>query len=88
MRRIGIYIIGSKTGHTKEAGYALSSLSDINGHEMIIITLKATQKGIYYYNVIINCLLNSHIYLDVIRAYMIFIRTLSGGQKKKLKSGS
>jgi len=45
-------IIGSKTGHTKEAGYALSSLSDINGHNMIIITLKATQNGIYFNNIV------------------------------------
>ena len=47
-------IKGSKTGHTKQAGYALSTLSDINGHEMIIITIKATQKGIYYNNIVDN----------------------------------
>jgi D-alanyl-D-alanine carboxypeptidase (penicillin-binding protein 5/6) len=47
-------IIGSKTGHTKKAGYVLSSLSDINGHNMIIVTLKATQKGIYYNNIVDN----------------------------------
>ena len=40
-------ILGSKSGHTKQAGYALSSLSNINGHEMIIIVLKATYNGVY-----------------------------------------
>ena len=40
-------ILGSKSGHTKQAGYALSSLSNINGHEMIIIVLQATYNGVY-----------------------------------------
>ncbi len=44
-------IIGSKSGHTKKAGYCLSSLSNINGHEMIIIVLQANYNGKYYYNV-------------------------------------
>ena len=44
-------IIGSKSGHTKQAGYALSSLSNINGHEMIVIVLKATYSNGIYNNV-------------------------------------
>ena len=40
-------IMGSKSGHTKNAGYALSSLSNINGHEMIVIVLKGTYNGQY-----------------------------------------
>ena len=40
-------IMGSKTGHTKQAGYALSSLSNINGHQMIVTVLKATYDGNY-----------------------------------------
>ncbi len=45
-------IIGSKTGFTSKAGYCLSSISDINNHEMLIITLHAEKKGNNYYNLI------------------------------------
>ncbi len=41
-------ISGSKSGHTKQAGYALSSLSNINGHQMIVIVLKGDYNGVYY----------------------------------------
>lgn len=44
-------ILGSKTGYTKEAGYCLSSLSNINGHEVVIISLKARNDGNVYYHV-------------------------------------
>ena len=33
-------ILGSKTGHTENAGYCLSTLSNINGHDVITIVLK------------------------------------------------
>ena len=36
-------IIGSKTGYTKDAGYCLSSLSNINGHEILIVSLNANK---------------------------------------------
>lgn len=45
-------ILGSKTGFTNDAGYCLSSLSNINGHEMIIIVLKADKINNTYYNII------------------------------------
>ena len=45
-------IIGSKTGYTKDAGYCLSSLSYVNGHEILIITLNANGYGNNYYNVV------------------------------------
>lgn len=45
-------IIGSKTGFTGNAGYCLSSLSNINGHEMLIIVLNADHIGNNYYNVV------------------------------------
>ncbi len=35
-------ILGSKTGITGQAGYCLATLSKINGHEIIIITLNAS----------------------------------------------
>jgi D-alanyl-D-alanine carboxypeptidase (penicillin-binding protein 5/6) len=35
-------VLGSKTGITGQAGYCLATLSKINGHEIIIITLNAT----------------------------------------------
>lgn len=59
-------IMGSKSGHTKNAGYCLSSLSDINGHQMIIIVLKGTYNG-QYNNVVdtlnlIRHLLNNYNY--------------------------
>ena len=45
-------ILGSKTGYTGNAGYCLSSLSNINSHEMIIIVLNANHVGNDYYNII------------------------------------
>ena len=42
-------ILGSKTGYTGDAGYCLSSLSNINGHEMIIIVLNAEHTDKYYH---------------------------------------
>ena len=45
-------IIGSKSGFTYNAGYCFSSLSNINGHEMLIIVLKATKEDNLFYNVI------------------------------------
>ncbi len=45
-------IIGSKTGFTSDAGYCLSSLSDINSHEFIIIVMNADYKNNKYYNII------------------------------------
>ena len=45
-------ILGSKTGFTLEAGYCLSSLSNINGHEMLVIVLNAPKKGNEFYNII------------------------------------
>jgi D-alanyl-D-alanine carboxypeptidase (penicillin-binding protein 5/6) len=45
-------ILGSKTGFTYNAGYCLSSLSNINGHEVLIIVLKASKQGKDYYNII------------------------------------
>lgn len=58
-------IKGSKTGFTLDAGYCLSSLSEINGHEMIIIVLKATNTNGKYYNIVdsvelINFLLTNY----------------------------
>ena len=46
------FIIGSKTGFTDVAGYCLSYITDINGHEMLIISLKAERKGNTYYNIV------------------------------------
>lgn len=45
-------IIGSKSGLTDKAGYALASLSNVHNHQIIIIVLGATQKGIYCYNIV------------------------------------
>ena len=45
-------ILGSKTGYTGEAGYCLSSLSNINSHEFLIIVLKAKHKDEKYYSVV------------------------------------
>ena len=58
-------IIGSKTGYTKKAGYCLSSLSNINSHEFIIIVLGAEHKNNIYYNIldtvsVINFLLDNY----------------------------
>lgn len=45
-------ITGSKTGFTQNAGYCLSSLTTINGHEMIILVLNAQTGGSVFYNVV------------------------------------
>lgn len=44
-------ILGSKTGHTGNAEYCLSSLSNINGHEIIIIVLNASSNNGNYYHI-------------------------------------
>ena len=44
-------IMGSKTGFTYDAGYCLSTLTEVNGHEMITILLNAPKIGNTYYNV-------------------------------------
>ena len=44
-------IIGSKSGSTGNAGYCLSSLSNINGHEVITIVLNAPRYGNTFYNI-------------------------------------
>ena len=46
-----IKIIGSKTGYTYDAGYCLSTLNDINGHNIIILVLNARKINDKYYNV-------------------------------------
>ena len=45
-------IMGSKTGFTAEAGYCLSSLSNINSHEFLIIVMNASNKNNKFYNII------------------------------------
>ena len=45
-------ILGSKTGFTLDAGYCLASLSNINGHEMLIIVLHADKTETDFYNII------------------------------------
>lgn len=45
-------ILGSKTGFTYKAGYCLSSLSNINGHEVLILVLNASKNGKIYNNII------------------------------------
>lgn len=45
-------IIGSKSGLTDKAGYSLSSLSNIYNHQIIIILVGASKKGIYCYNIV------------------------------------
>lgn len=45
-------ILGSKTGFTNNAGYCLSSLSNINSHEFIVIVLNAEHKNDKYYNIV------------------------------------
>ena len=45
-------ILGSKTGFTEDAGYCLSSLSNINSHEFITIVLNAEYKDNKYYNIV------------------------------------
>ena len=44
-------ILGSKTGYTGEALYCLSSLSNINNHEFIIIVLNGEHINNIYYNI-------------------------------------
>lgn len=46
------FIIGSKTGFTGNAGYCLAYLIDVNGHNMVIVTLKATKSGNNFYSLI------------------------------------
>lgn len=43
-------IIGSKTGHTKNAGTCLSSYVNVNNHELIIITIGAPYSNTHAYN--------------------------------------
>lgn len=45
-------IMGSKTGYTGNAGFCLSSLSNINSHEFLIIVLNADKKDGKYYNIV------------------------------------
>ncbi len=45
-------ILGSKTGFTLDAGYCLSTLVNINGHEIISIVLKAEKKDNSFYNIV------------------------------------
>ena len=44
-------IIGSKTGFTYAAGYCLASLSNINGHNMMILLLNAGKNGRDFLNI-------------------------------------
>ena len=44
-------IKGSKTGFTYDAGYCLSSLTFINGHDVIILVLNASKIGNDFYNI-------------------------------------
>ena len=46
------FIIGSKTGFTGKAGYCLAYLIDVNGHNMVIVTLNASRNGNNYYSLI------------------------------------
>ena len=43
-------ILGSKTGYTIDAGYCLSALSNINGHEVITIVQNAGKEYNTYFN--------------------------------------
>lgn len=45
-------VMGSKTGYTGNAGYCLSSLSNINSHEFIIIVLNAEHVGNTFYHIV------------------------------------
>ena len=45
-------ILGSKSGYTGDAGYCLSSLSNINSHDFIVITLNAEHKNNQFYSVV------------------------------------
>ena len=44
-------IQGSKSGFTNQAGYCLSTLSNINGHQIIVLVLNAPKIGTNYYNI-------------------------------------
>jgi D-alanyl-D-alanine carboxypeptidase (penicillin-binding protein 5/6) len=59
-------IQGSKTGFTKQAGYCLSSLSNIKGFDIIVITINGEKKKNAYYSIvdtmnIINFIDNNYI---------------------------
>jgi len=45
-------ILGSKTGYTESAGYCLASLNNINGHEILILVLKASSFNGKYFNMV------------------------------------
>ena len=45
-------ILGSKTGYTKKAGYSIASLSNANGHEIIMILLNAPYEDQVPYHII------------------------------------
>ncbi len=49
---VNTQITGAKTGFTLDAGYCLASLSNINGHEMIVVVLKADLINNNYYHAI------------------------------------
>ena len=58
-------ILGSKSGFTNDAGYCLSTLSNINGHEMITIVLNAQKSNGRYNNIqdtitLINFLIDNY----------------------------
>ena len=64
-------ILGSKTGYTGDAGYCLSSLVNINGHEILIIVLNASRNNNSFYNIIdtldlINFMENNYEYRTLI----------------------
>ncbi len=50
-------ILGNKTGHTDDAGYCLTSLSNVNGHKIIITSLHAKREGNDFYNIIDTAIL-------------------------------
>lgn len=73
-------ILGSKTGYTKKAGYCLSSISNINGHKMMIIVLNANKVGNDFYNVIdtVNLIkfMNNHYQDEILVGKNEFIKEL------------
>ncbi|MBO5884431.1 MAG: D-alanyl-D-alanine carboxypeptidase, partial [Clostridia bacterium] len=44
-------ILGGKTGFTDEAGTCIAVYFKSNGHEMLVITLKAPQKAYQAYHI-------------------------------------
>lgn len=44
-------VLGNKTGHIEDSGFCFTSLSNANGHEIVIVTLKGEHIGQVYYNV-------------------------------------